>query len=70
MSPKRVIYDPEANILSVEIIKSASIDHAIKLGRVIIHFPKRYVPIPILIEVLEASNWLFNINRAVNKEPA
>ena len=48
-------YDPEADVLSWELSR-AKIDHAVEMGKVIVHFsPKN---IPVLLEILDASRWL------------
>lgn len=48
-----MIYDPEANILSVELAKG-KITHAREIGNLIIHLSKTGKPI--LIEILDASD--------------
>ncbi|MDO8523388.1 MAG: DUF2283 domain-containing protein [bacterium] len=48
-------YDSEADVLSWE-LSGAKIDHAVEMGKMIVHFsPKN---IPVLLEILDASGWL------------
>lgn len=49
-------YEPEADVLSVEISREAPIDFAKELGNVVVHFTKHNVPV--LIEVLNASQFV------------
>ncbi|MDA3840045.1 MAG: DUF2283 domain-containing protein [Patescibacteria group bacterium] len=58
-----MIYDAETNIACIE-VSTGTIDHTVELGNFIIHVSK--TKIPILIEILEASNFVgqFNKNEA------
>lgn len=49
-------YDPESNILSIELVKSGKISHVAEFGNFIIHLSKANTPI--LIEVLDASKFV------------
>ena len=53
-------YDPEANILSMEIAKG-EISHARELGNFIIHLSPAGKPI--LLEILEASKFVGQIDK-------
>lgn len=54
-------YDPEADVLSWE-LSGAKIDHAVEMGKMIVHFsPKN---IPVLLEILDASWWLKQSEKA------
>lgn len=54
-------YDPEADVLSWE-LSGAKIDHAAEMGKMIVHFsPKN---IPVLLEILDASGWLKQSEKA------
>jgi len=57
-------YDPDANILSWE-IATGSISHAREFGNFIIHLSSNGKPI--LIEILEASNFIGKFNK-IKKE--
>jgi len=46
-------YDPEANIMSLELTKKAKINRAVKFGDFIIHVSQANTPV--LIEILNAS---------------
>ncbi|OGF58213.1 hypothetical protein A3B05_03630 [Candidatus Giovannonibacteria bacterium RIFCSPLOWO2_01_FULL_43_160] len=48
-------YDPEADVLSWE-LSGAKIDHAVEIGKMIVHFSPKNVPV--LLEILDASGWL------------
>lgn len=54
-------YEPEADVLSWE-ISSLPIDYAAEMGSVIVHFSKKNVPV--LIEILNASQWLKQSEKA------
>ncbi len=51
----RMKYDPEVDILLVE-VSTQAIDHAEELGPVIIHFTKRHKPVA--LEILDASQFV------------
>lgn len=56
-------YDPEANIISWEVSKG-EISHAREFGNFIIHLSS--LGKPILIEILEASNFIGQFNKIKN----
>lgn len=58
-------YDPEADVLSWEISKSARIDYASEMGNVVVHFTKNHLPA--LVELLEASQFLKQSEKVVAK---
>lgn len=60
-----MIYDPEANILCIEIAKG-EIDHAREFGNFIIHVSKSAKPI--LIEILDASKFVGQIDKLKIKD--
>ena len=60
----KISYEPEADILSFE-VSNLPIDHAAEIGNVVVHFSKKDVPI--LFEVLEASEFLKNASRVMEK---
>ena len=54
-------YDHEADVLSWE-LSGTKIDHAVEMGNMIVHFsPKN---IPVLLEILDASGWLKQSEKA------
>jgi uncharacterized protein YuzE len=55
-----MLYDPESNIMCIE-ISSGTIDDTIELGNFIIHVSKTKKPI--LIEILEASKFIGQFNK-------
>ena len=58
-------YDQEADVLSWE-ISNSKIDHAVEMGNAIVHFsPKN---IPVLLEILNASGWLKQSEKAVKTQ--
>lgn len=48
-----VSYDPDSDVLSIESVSRATIDHAKEMGNLVVHFGKNEEPL--LVEVLEAS---------------
>lgn len=54
-SRAKISYEPEADVLMWE-ISSQPIDFAKEIGNVVVHFTKNNLPV--LIEILEASNFL------------
>lgn len=62
-SPKQayIKYDSEADVLSWE-LSGAKIDHAVEMGNVIVHFSPNNIPV--LFEILNASGWLKQSERA------
>lgn len=61
-------YEPEADVLSVEISREAPIDFAKELGNVVVHFTKHNVPV--LIEVLNASQFVTQAAKLIGQEKA
>ena len=55
-----MLYDPETNIACVE-LSTGTIDHCVELGNFIIHISKAKKPI--LIEILDASNFIGQFNK-------
>lgn len=53
---RKISYEPEADVLTVEMSREAPIDFAKELGDVVVHFTKHNVPV--LIEVLNASQFV------------
>ena len=51
----RMSYEPEADVLRVEIGK-APIDYASEIGNVVVHFSKKGIPVS--VEILEATGFL------------
>ncbi len=62
---KKISYEKEADILRVELARSP-IDYAQEMGPFIIHFSKR--GIPVYVEVLNASQFLKESERAFIRE--
>ncbi|MBI4272954.1 DUF2283 domain-containing protein [Candidatus Uhrbacteria bacterium] len=62
---KKISYEKEADVLRVELAK-APIDYATELGPLIIHFSKR--GLPVYIEILEASKFLRETQKAFVRE--
>ena len=58
-----MIYDPESNIMCIELAKG-QITHAREFGNFIIHMSKSGKPV--LIEILEASNFINQFNNLKN----
>ncbi|OGY33300.1 MAG: hypothetical protein A3C02_00390 [Candidatus Andersenbacteria bacterium RIFCSPHIGHO2_02_FULL_45_11] len=52
----KISYEPEADVLTLEISKDAPIDSAKEVGNIVVHFTHNNVPV--LIEILEASSFL------------
>jgi len=48
-----ISYDPDADVLSMETVGKAQIDHAEEMGDLIVHFSKTNKPV--LVEILGAS---------------
>jgi len=59
----KISYDPDADVLSMEVSGSKKIDYATEAGDFIIHFSKSSVPV--LVEVLNASKFLLRSNNKV-----
>ena len=56
-------YDPESNLISIEIAKG-KIEHAREFGNLIIHFSKSSKPL--LIEILDASKFVGQFDKLKN----
>ncbi len=52
----KISYDPEADVLSWELLKKAKIDYASEVGNIVVHFTKNHLPV--FIEVLDASTFI------------
>lgn len=52
----RISYEPEADVLTVEVSRTAPIDFAKEIGNIVVHFTKQGVPV--LMEVLNASQFV------------
>ena len=61
----KISYDPEADVLTWESNSSGNIDYASENGNIIVHFTKDNVPV--LVEVLEASQVLKQSEQAVHQ---
>ncbi|MBI2645393.1 DUF2283 domain-containing protein [Candidatus Uhrbacteria bacterium] len=61
---QKISYEQEADILRVEILTSP-IDYATEIGPFVIHFNKK--GIPVYVEILEASKFLKETERAYSK---
>ncbi|OGZ01467.1 MAG: hypothetical protein A2946_00955 [Candidatus Liptonbacteria bacterium RIFCSPLOWO2_01_FULL_53_13] len=60
----RIKYEPEADVLSWE-TNAGLISHAEEAGNVVVHFTKNNIPV--LVEILEASTFLGNVRRLIEK---
>ena len=58
-----MIYDPESNIISIELAKG-KISHVREIGNILIHVSK--VGKPILIEILDASKFTGQFDKIQN----
>jgi uncharacterized protein YuzE len=65
LKPK-ISYEPEADVLTWE-LSDKDIYSAKEMGNVIVHFTKN--DFPVLIEILEATDFLTSAKRLINKEP-
>ncbi len=61
----KITYDPDADVLSMEVSGKAKIDHASEVGNFIVHVSKSGQPV--LVEMLNAGATLKSSNQAVNK---
>lgn len=57
-------YDPEADVLGVEISKRP-IDYAIEIGNIVVHFTPD--GLPVYLEILEAKKFLLQSGRVLEK---
>lgn len=62
---RKISYEPEADVLSVEISREAPIDFAKELGNVVVHFTKHNMPV--LIEVLNASQFVAQATKLIGQ---
>ena len=60
----KVSYDPEADVLRIEISKRP-IDYATEIGNIIVHFSPQNLPV--YLEILEAKKFLFQYKRVLEK---
>ena len=60
----KISYDPEADVLRVEISKRP-IDYAREMGNIVVHFTKE--GLPVYLEVLEAKRFLLRTERILEK---
>jgi len=59
----KITYDPDADVLSMEVSGKTKIDHATEAGDFIVHFSKKNEPV--LVEVLNGSNFLKRSSKEV-----
>ncbi|HEY4482853.1 MAG TPA: DUF2283 domain-containing protein [Candidatus Paceibacterota bacterium] len=52
----KISYDPDADVLSMEVPGNKKIDYATEAGDFVVHFSKENIPV--LVEVLQASRFL------------
>lgn len=64
----RINYDREEDVLTIEVAAEDKIDHAEKLDSVIAHFTISGAPV--LLEILDASEFLSSVIRATMKPEA
>lgn len=57
-------YDPESDVLRVEISKRP-IDYATEVGNIVVHFSPE--GLPVYLEILEAKKFLFQYKRVLEK---
>lgn len=57
-------YEPEADVLTYE-ITNQPIDYAKEVGNIVVHFTKN--DIPVLVEILEASQFLKKAEKLTSK---
>ena len=62
----KISYEPEADVLMWE-VGNKKIDFAKEIGNVVVHFDKQDEPV--LIEILEASKFLFQAKNLLAKSP-
>lgn len=61
----KISYEPEADVLTLEISRNTPIESARELGNIVIHFAQNNVPV--LIEILEASSFIKQAEDALSK---
>ena len=59
----KISYDPDADVLSMELSGSKRIDYATEAGNFVVHFSKKNIPV--LVEVLQATQFLKRSQREV-----
>jgi len=62
---EKISYDPESDVLLWE-ITDQPIDFAKEIGNIVMHFTKK--GIPVLVEILEAGNFLKKTKDLIKKE--
>jgi len=62
----KIKYDPDADVLSLELSKKGKINYASEIGNFVVHFTKDNQPVA--LEVLEASKF-FNQSKKIIKSP-
>ncbi|MEK7655670.1 MAG: DUF2283 domain-containing protein [Patescibacteria group bacterium] len=62
----KISYEPEADVLTWE-LSDKDIYSAKEMGNIVVHFTKN--DLPILVEILDASNFLLQAKRLIHKEP-
>ena len=60
----KISYEPEADVLRVEISKKP-IDYAKEMGNFVVHFSPQ--GLPVYLEILEAKRFLLQTNRILEK---
>ena len=60
----KISYEPEADVLMWE-ITDKPIDFAKEIDNVVVHFTKNNIPV--LIEILEASKFLFKVKNLIGR---
>lgn len=62
----KIYYEPEADVLSIELSRDAKIDHAQEIGNVVVHFTKHNAPV--LLEFLNATGFIAQAEKIIGKE--
>ena len=60
----KISYDPEADVLGVEVSKQP-IDYAREMGNIIVHFTEKGSPV--YLEILEAKKFILQTERVLKK---
>lgn len=60
----KILYEPEADVLAWE-VSNQPIDYAREIGNIVVHFTKNNIPV--LVEILEASKFLFKAESLLEK---
>jgi hypothetical protein len=61
----KIVYEPEADVLSLEISRGVKIDSAKEIGNVVVHFTPYNVPV--LIEILNTSQSITQAQNVLNQ---